>query len=411
MREIDHLLIVGAGFSHYAGLPLASDFTEKLLDLEGFQETGPNALIVDFLRKFIYDTFDHKPQAKAEFWPYLEDVFTCIDLSANTGHYLGPNYSPSDLRAVRRALIVRIIRMLRRAFTKAKTQRDKKWLTLKEFFANTQPDRCAFLSMNWDTVIDENMYARGVKQIDYGCNAYFINDDNKLERAESIGTPVKIIKVHGSANWLYCDSCRTVFWIEPSRTLRVADQLFRPGDWEIVSKHIGKKYDKASKWNAWKCPSCEAGALGTRIATFSYRKALDFPMYERSWLSAEQLLQKARTWTFIGYSLPPADYEFKHLLKRVQLSRRSRPELILIAGGSRDAAAATQQNYQKFFGPRLGRSFGACFDDGLNDEAMRHLEREGVLTRNKKATELGACPSNRKSLSPAKQNSHWGKLR
>jgi hypothetical protein len=44
-------------------------------------------------------------------------------------------------------------------------------------------------------------------------------------------------------------------------------------------------------------------------------------MFERSWLSAERLLRQAKKWVFIGYSLPAADYEFKHLLKRVQLSR------------------------------------------------------------------------------------------
>jgi hypothetical protein len=50
-------------------------------------------------------------QARISNFGPIEDIFTCIDLSANTGHHLGPKYSPSDLRSVRRGLIVRIIRM------------------------------------------------------------------------------------------------------------------------------------------------------------------------------------------------------------------------------------------------------------------------------------------------------------
>jgi hypothetical protein len=197
----------------------------------GIPRGRASALIVRFLRKFVHDTFDHKPEAKAEFWPHLEDVFTCVDLSANTGHHLGSGYSPSDLRAVRRALIVRIIRMLRHAYTNAKDRNDEKWRTLEEFFGRVRARDCAFLCMNWDTVIDEGMYARRVKNIDYGCNAKLIrfDDDDEIEFAEpNSGVPIQILKVHGSANWLYCDACRDVFWIEPGSTLRVADQLFRP---------------------------------------------------------------------------------------------------------------------------------------------------------------------------------------
>jgi len=92
-------------------------------------------------------------------------------------------------------------------------------------------------------------------------------------------------------------------------------------------------------------------SLSTRLATFSYTKALDYPMFQTSWRAAQFLLRDARRWVFIGYSLPPADYEFKYLLKWVQLSRRDRPELFLVAGG--DAAENTRKNYQRFFGSEI----------------------------------------------------------
>jgi hypothetical protein len=81
-------------------------------------------------------------------------------------------------------------------------------------------------------------------------------------------------------------------------------------------------------------------------------KALDFPIFERSWLFAEQVLRRKK-WIFIGYSLPPADYEFKHLLKRVQVSRMERSEFVVITGGTQEDSEYTYRNYQRFFGRRI----------------------------------------------------------
>jgi len=102
------LYILGAGFSWYAGLPLQREFTKNLL-----QTGDPHQVtLVQFLRSFINKTFDHNIKAASKYWPELEDIFTCIDLSANTGHTLGLTYDASHLRTVRRALISRMIRML-----------------------------------------------------------------------------------------------------------------------------------------------------------------------------------------------------------------------------------------------------------------------------------------------------------
>ena len=128
---------------------------------------------------------------------------------------------------------------------------------------------------------------------------------------------MRIIKIHGSTNWLYCDNCRRVYWFSPTGARRLAAQLLHPDEWCGIYGH-----DRPEQ--CWTCRSCPGVPLSTRLATFSYVKALDFPMFQRSWLSAERLLRDARKWVFIGCSLPAADYEFKYLLKRVQLARNSK---------------------------------------------------------------------------------------
>jgi len=68
------------------------------------------------LGQFVGDTFHPPRDLDPDLWPELEDLFTCVDLSANTGHHLGGEHSPAFLRTVRRALIARMIRMLRQSF-------------------------------------------------------------------------------------------------------------------------------------------------------------------------------------------------------------------------------------------------------------------------------------------------------
>src|SRR5690606_3953607 len=122
-----NLLILGAGFSVNAGLPLARDFTKCLLATKGLKKEGPSVAQVRFLRRFVREAFSESGASKAEDWPELEDVLTMVDLAANTGHNLGPDWSASQLRVVRRAIIVRMIRMLAQRYLAAKREVSPEW--------------------------------------------------------------------------------------------------------------------------------------------------------------------------------------------------------------------------------------------------------------------------------------------
>ena len=133
--EVDNLLILGAGFSWNAGLPLASEFTRELLRLDGRRATGPSARQVAFLKEFVSRVFGEGTSPGYDAWPELEDIFTSVDLSANTGHHLGPGYAASDLRVVRRAILVRTIRMLDWSYRNIDADRVVHRKALRNFFA------------------------------------------------------------------------------------------------------------------------------------------------------------------------------------------------------------------------------------------------------------------------------------
>jgi hypothetical protein len=146
-QPLEALFILGAGFSKNAGLPLQREFTERLIHA-GDNEDPPRDVIPS-LRQFIAKAFGHLEKAKHSYWPDLEDIFTCIDLAANTGHNLGFEFPPSELRKVRRALITRIVGMLRAEYERAKRELPEGWEQLEAFFRNVELGSSAFLSLNW----------------------------------------------------------------------------------------------------------------------------------------------------------------------------------------------------------------------------------------------------------------------
>lgn len=369
-----NLVIVGAGFSWNAGLPLASTFTNELLNLRGLRLDGPSARQVKFIREFVDQVFGEGARRSADEWPELEDIFTLVDLSANTGHHLGTVYSAADLRVVRRSIIVRMIRMLSQAYARRQKNPDPHWRMLEQLFERFDAQTTAVLSMNWDMVFERGVArSQSIRQIDYGCHAAPVSfDKGRLSRRRLGGDTLHILKPHGSVNWLYCDACRETFWVGPSDTEQVAQTLFRKRDWDAVLR--GAKL-KPPTMITPACPHCEAESLGTRFATFSYRKALDFPMHAASWRTAEEYLKTTADWVFIGYSMPAADFEFKHLLKRVQLTEKTRPDITVITGGN--DADATIARFTKFFGDVAGKRF--FFKNGIDSAALAHLEKIQVL--------------------------------
>lgn len=373
----ENLLFVGAGFSANAGLPLASSFTSELLNTKRLDLDGPSNALVRFMSGFVDTTFAEGRTAAPEEWPELEDVFTLVDLSANSGHHLG-KYSASDLRLVRRALLVRMIRMLSQAYGRKQKRPDTSWRRLERFFKEFDETKTAVLSMNWDTVIETGLArTQDIDRVEYGCDAkyaVFHADGRIRERSMSSKRAVHLTKPHGSVNWLYCDSCRDVFWFSPSSCYKVAEVLFREHDWDAVKKITG--LTQAHKTRRPSCPHCGVVALGTRFATFSYRKALDFPVHAASWRTGEMHMRDATNWVFFGYSMPSADFEFKYLLKRVQLAERTRPRITVITGGT--AADETVKRFERFFGDVSGERF--YFREGLTNEVLDHFSDIGVMS-------------------------------
>jgi hypothetical protein len=335
-------LILGSGFSKDAGLPTTSDIPDKFL-VTPTKTVLTHELeeeISKILRKFWEKVFGYKNGGSS---PSLEDHFTMLDLAANSGHHLGKNYSPKRLRAIRRMSIHRVFSLV--TFGKKKKAHIRKLL----FSLNKKFD-LSIVTLNWDIIVERHLenYSDSTKlPFYYPIEAFALT--GKLANRPWPHDGLPLMKMHGSTNWVYCDSCRRIYAGRIASTALNRKTFLEPEDFKLfnVNDDIADQIeDQADNRDCLHCENKFAG----RVATFSYRKAFSIAQFQTMWERAYAHLREADTWLIIGYSLPEADFEFLHLLKSSQLARKKPGQLPIevVIGGSND----TIKRYKRFFGLR-----------------------------------------------------------
>jgi hypothetical protein len=262
--------------------------------------------------------------------------------------------------------------MLREKYLKVERNPTVRRKRLVRLLKGLDLDRTAFVSLNWDVALEAVLEeTHPERKVSYCAAEQCFDFESSVDPTPSqTAGMVNIAKIHGSINWLYCDNCRRLYAVPPRQVNRIAEQLLSDRDWDAIGQVLGKDVTDLKKPRQH-CPRCPRVLLGTRIATFSYRKALEFPMFQKTWYSSERLLTNACTWAFVGYSLPAADFEFKYLLKRVELARRRKPEILVITGGDQRARTASIENYQRFFGDRICSA--NVFEHEIDDTVIGRL--------------------------------------
>ncbi len=364
---ISTTFVLGAGFSKCAELPLQAEFSSLLLSEEF--NTDIDQVITQAIKEFLQDVFGWR---KGRELPSLEDVFTCIDLSAGKGHHLGIKHTPKVLRAIRRMAIYRIFSVLDRRFSYSEDINK----LLRSFCKPVNPEsRCSFVVLNWDIVLEKHlMRLTPAVTIDYCCPCYDWNNPNTPPR--HVGIPV--CKMHGSSNWVYCDNCKSLFFnLNEKLSLCTRAGLVKSDFRLFDEKFTDRQFDATLgiSPSERECKFCR-NMVSTHIATFSYRKSFRTPAYPSIWYHAEKLLSDSDRWVFIGYSLPEADYELKHLLKAAQLqmshrkpTRKKRIEVIVREDLS------TRHKFERFFGSETIE----FYDGGLSEYVSRVCEGDNRL--------------------------------
>jgi hypothetical protein len=227
--------IFGAGFSYGAGFPLQADILRsiqetKLSLLSG--DTTDDFLLLselflahqersDTLKEFLTRVFSSSVN------PSLEDVFTLLDQTiAKRGFCL--KYSWKELNDINDSLKRAILTIFHYAADKFRKKplpfynQLACYLLTERIKNGLSGDPFSIISLNWDTLIEDRIYeciesVHAYKKIDvdYGnystpIHASCRHTPSIIQKAKRIYN-IKILKLHGSINWLLCPNCNRLY--------------------------------------------------------------------------------------------------------------------------------------------------------------------------------------------------------
>lgn len=186
-----------------------------------------------------------------------------------------------------------------------------------------------FISTNYDLLIDD---ALGW-EVDYGVEFSGMNKFGS--QGTGAVTAVKLLKIHGSLNWLYCSVCNNLNSYESKVVLSLM----------YADKPVTK------------CGFCQA-VMSHVIVPPTFYKDMSRVFLSSIWNKTENALREVNQIIFCGYSLPDADMHVKYLLKRMQTNRANLKSVRFILVNhhpKKDLKQADEekQRYLRFFGDNV----------------------------------------------------------
>ena len=202
-------------------------------------------------------------------------------------------------------------------------------------------DSVVFVTTNWDIILDNSIQqAIGSRKgvIDYCCHATpYYNEAGNLPAlvAHARGYfTVKILKMHGSLNWLFCPRCDRLYTTTREK-IAIHEYIRHP-----TCRLCDKRFRNDST-------NDKGPPLVGQLLMPTYIKDLGNVQIKLVWQNAGIELSEATRLVFAGYSFPIADFEFRELLARTV------PHSTEIHVVTRhDTSPEVEKRYRSFFGRR-----------------------------------------------------------
>lgn len=356
--------VVGAGFSFEGGLPLQAQILSSIFNyprdhlgiMSGKDKTEFLRLFerlrpaVELLKSFISEIFPSKAP------PSLEDVFTLLDQAISQRGYCH-QYDWKKLDEIRDNLNLAILVVFHDAVNRLVGQGgDEFYKQLGCFFINERllNKQFSIVSLNWDTVVEDCIYwclqksaGLGKVDIDYCCYTSPIGDGcvhtpSILQKAKGIKN-IKLLKMHGSANWIRCPNCNRLF-----TGIGSTDSIW---DLYVFPRACRHCCSSGKAEEVTRTPNLEPFFISP-----TYLKVFSNAHIQMTWYNAHVELQEADKVVFVGYSLPEADYHLRTLLRR-SIRRTAEIEVVLVRSDKAPRGCLpshsrfyASKRYEDFFG-------------------------------------------------------------
>jgi hypothetical protein len=334
------VVLFGAGATKACGGPLTNEILPEVLANRAALEREGYLKLID---RFLVENFNlprSRSRRRAAHYPPLPLVLSLVDTALDRGDALGSRWPASDLRYVRDGLEYAVFALLEHHLRSIKPH----YLTfLDALYQSTSS--VTVISLNYDIIADNALPAVAERQgrlalPDYCCDIA----TDAYRHVDKFG---RLLKLHGSLNWLYCPNCHRLD-LGVARSGRSTVKVLS----ELYLDDLGGKY--ACRGSP--CPECRAPVRPVLI-TPTHLKDYRNPHISRVWYEAARSLREAERVIFVGYSMPEDDVEVIYLVKRGLANLDANRITVVERASSRRKARLDEHSvglrYRALFGDRI----------------------------------------------------------
>jgi hypothetical protein len=309
------IIVLGAGATKACGGPLTNDILPAALHGEMAHDNRTTLVedreeLLALSGEFLRDCFNvptDRDQVTKENCPSLPMVLSMLRRSAVAGLPIG-NWEGERLIKAKRAIEYAIFAVIEAALRRIPSDHQFHHKLLDPIYSrNVEP---TVLSLNYDVIVDNAMFFLSEKYQNMQPPDYRVEiATDRYRDFCSAGTFARLLKIHGSLNWLYCESCGRLdlFVSRGMRTGKALDELYNSVPFNDAYSCKGTPCRNS--------PNCD-GFVSPVLITPTYVKDYENPHIERVWAEAEGAMKEADRAIIIGYSLPTDDVEVAMLFKR-----------------------------------------------------------------------------------------------
>ena len=241
-------------------------------------------------------------------------MFGFLDYFILQNESLNSNYSVTKIYQIKEHLIKLIHYIVNYQTEKKSKYYHYLWEAIKKHNSNI-----SIITLNYDTLLEQafDFLYKNFGYIDYCTHLMNFDKSDKLKNFrfwtnprepiivenDENPIPIKIIKLHGSLNWKYCNCCNQT--------------LLTPWDRKIdldYGKFLGYTYPDNVEYE-YVCP-LDGTEFQTLILPPTYLKSLNQPVFSQLVSEAGREIRATKKIVFIGYSLSDADIHIKALFQK-----------------------------------------------------------------------------------------------
>jgi hypothetical protein len=308
----DVVFVFGAGTSYASGAPLQSEILPILIREQSIASTKLGSLV----NRFLDDNFVWL--ADQGHFPSLEAVFGFLEYFIEHEESLGGRYSNSQIRIIREGLVKLIHFIINARADYNSTVYPRFWDAIKRLNQNV-----SIITLNYDILLE-----RGFANL---CPPFFLDycihlmnydhyeklnpfnwwrnpRDDLAKYSDLNPVAIKILKVHGSLHWKFCNSCNQIYLTPWNTAIDLDSGKFLGGEYIPSKEETPQSFEHL-------CP-LDGNEFQTLILPPTHGQMLGHPVLAQVFAEASREIRAARRIVFIGYALKDSDVHIKALLKK-----------------------------------------------------------------------------------------------